>query len=199
MPAAAASRRVVRRLSDFTGYSQILPYQNRARNTISSISMSATGAAAPYFGWTKSENSTAYGICPSTFLCPSNRGASEVTPFINYTGGVEVWRVNNPGVTDYVFNGGASRSIYRPYGRFTDSRPVRFDSSTKWRDIVDGLFADDADGRSGRRQHANKTLAVTGLYGTDRRCPASTDLAATGGKTLTLRKPDVHGVRPRPA
>jgi prepilin-type N-terminal cleavage/methylation domain-containing protein len=169
---------------NFTGYSQILPYlELSAKYDQFNFNISDWGGS-PYFGWSKIENSTAYGICPSTFLCPSNRGASEVTPFINYSSGVELWRVNNPGVTDYVFNGGASRSIYRPFADSKTRGPFGFDSSTKWRDIVDGLSQTMLMGEAAGGNTANRTFAVTGLYGADRRCARIDDLSATGGRTL---------------
>jgi prepilin-type N-terminal cleavage/methylation domain-containing protein len=168
---------------NFTGYSQILPYLEQAeRHDRSNFDVSDWGGA-PYFGWSRRENSTAYGICPSVFLCPSNRSATDAPAFVNYSFGVELWRVNNPGVTDYVFSGGASRSIYRP---FADNRrgAFGFDSTTKWRDIVDGLSNTMLMGEAAGGNAANRTFAVTGAYGTDRICARIDDMTATGGRTL---------------
>jgi prepilin-type N-terminal cleavage/methylation domain-containing protein len=173
---------------NFTGYSHILPYLEQSERFERFNYSVGDWVGAPYnttyYGWSKNENSTAYGICPNTFVCPSNRSASDAAAFINYSFGAELWRVNNPGVTDYVFSGGAARSVYRPYVDFKKRGAFGFDSATKWRDITDGLAHSMLMGEAAGGNAANRTFAITGAYGPNRRCAKIDDLTATGGRTL---------------
>jgi prepilin-type N-terminal cleavage/methylation domain-containing protein len=173
---------------NFTGYSHLLPYLEQSERYERFNYDVADPVGAPYFttyyGWSKPANSTAYGICPNVFLCPSNRSATEAPAFVNYSFGSAAWTVPNPGITDYVFSGGASRSVYRPFADSQRRGAFGFDSATKWRDVVDGLSNTMLMGEAAGGNAANRTIAVSGAYGPSRRCVRIEDPVASGGRTL---------------
>jgi prepilin-type processing-associated H-X9-DG protein len=153
---------------NFTGYSMILPYVEQANvfNTFN-FSMARYSGATAYYGWTAPANTTAYGQVLEVFLCPSNRSRAE-TPFTQYEAGAVLWNVQNPGVTDYVFSGGASPVVYGPYADRAKRGVIGFDSTTQVRDIVDGTNSTFLMGEAIGGDTNNRYYAVG--YGVNRVC-----------------------------
>jgi prepilin-type N-terminal cleavage/methylation domain-containing protein/prepilin-type processing-associated H-X9-DG protein len=163
---------------NYTGYSFILPFieQTAAYNTFNYFLN--TPGPQPYYGWTMPGNSTAYTLQFGVFLCPSNRASGEVGSTVG-TGSAS-WAVEKAAVTDYLFNGGASRFVVRGYGDSNRAGPVGFDTATRLAEITDGtsntmLMAEAAGGNA-----RNKFRAVG--PGAGRVCvPMSTPLGGSAG------------------
>jgi prepilin-type N-terminal cleavage/methylation domain-containing protein/prepilin-type processing-associated H-X9-DG protein len=153
---------------NFTGYSMILPYldQSAVFNTFN-FNLARYSGPISYYGWSFPQNTTAYGAVMGTFLCPSNRDNTNV-PFAFFEAGTLHWRVDSPGVTDYVFNGGASPVVYWPAADRSRIGPFGFNSTTRIRDITDGTKATFLMGEGIGGDANNQFLAVG--YGTNRVC-----------------------------
>jgi prepilin-type N-terminal cleavage/methylation domain-containing protein/prepilin-type processing-associated H-X9-DG protein len=153
---------------NFTGYSMILPYleQSNVFNTFN-FSMARYSGPTAYYGWTAAANTTAYGQVLEVFLCPSNRSGAE-TPFTQYEFGAVQWNVQNPGVTDYVFSGGASPVVYAGFGDRSKRGVIGFDTTTQIRDIIDGTNSTFLMGEAIGGDTNNRYYAIG--YGTNRVC-----------------------------
>lgn len=168
---------------NFTGYSMLLPFvEQEANYSQFNFDVSLWGGA-PYYGWTRQENTTAYGRTSGTFLCPANRNRAQ-TPFVYYAFGTENWRVSNPAVTDYLFSGGASTSVAAPYADNNKRGPFGFGFNTDPGSMIDGTSKTILMGESAGGDEANKFYALTGLYGPNRRCARLDDLSVSGGAVL---------------
>ena len=164
---------------NFTGYSQILPYLDQSANYEQfnfGVSSGFPGGAR-YYGWADAANTTAYAAGPSVFVCPSN--PREQIPFTYYSFGREIWNVDGPGVTDYLFNAGAGVTAYHPFATNKGLLgPSGFDSKVKLKHIADGasktiLMAESVGGNA-----ANRYYAPRGNYGEQRVCVPLPDDAA---------------------
>lgn len=145
---------------NFTGYSLILPYLEQiSEYDLFNFELSDTSTSGTYYGWSKAENSSAYGRTLSTFICPSNRAQSNV-PFANYSFGSLAWSVSNPAVTDYVFNAGASVAVGAPFVERQKIGPFYFDSKTRIADMVDGSEKTFLMGEAVGGDGANPTYAI---------------------------------------
>ncbi|HVJ82061.1 MAG TPA: DUF1559 domain-containing protein [Planctomycetia bacterium] len=169
---------------NFTGFAMMLPFlDDSARYDATNFNVSDWGGTTSYYGWSKAANTTALAGTVGTLLCPSNRSEAEFA-LANYSFGVATWTVPRAVATDYRFSAGAGRSAAALFDDPTKRGAFGFDNPRRNRDFVDGhaktiLMAEGAGGDS-----ANRTYAVTGLYGPARRCAALGDLAASAGKTL---------------
>jgi prepilin-type N-terminal cleavage/methylation domain-containing protein len=168
---------------NFTGYSMLLPYlEQSAVYDRFNFNRSDWGGTAHYYGWSKLENTTAYSLQPASFLCPSVTQSK--TPFAVYSFGTLQWSVANPAKTDYLFSGGADASAANQFAKQDKRGAFGFDSSTKHRDFVDGLSKTALMGEAAGGDVANRTYALTGLYGPQRRCVRLDDTAASAGRRL---------------
>jgi prepilin-type N-terminal cleavage/methylation domain-containing protein len=169
---------------NFTGYSMMLPYIEQSSQYDQFNFNVSDWAGVPYFGWSKAENTTSYTTRPAVFLCPSNRSGADA-PFVNFSSGRELWRVDAPGVTDYLFSGGATKSATPIYGDARKRGVFGFDSKTKIAEIVDGTARTILMGESAGGNAANRTYAATGAYGPNRICVRLDDLTASSGYNLS--------------
>lgn len=155
---------------NFTGYSFLLPYlEGTDRYDLFNYDRAQPGG---WYGWAAVENTTAYGVAYSMFLCPSNRAESDrslsVSILLPSTFDIITWNQARTAVTDYVFSGGASPSAA---ALFTDSlsRGVfGFDSTVRPGDVTDGLSRTFLVGESVGGDRANRHYALG--YGVNRRC-----------------------------
>jgi prepilin-type N-terminal cleavage/methylation domain-containing protein len=154
---------------NFTGYSQLLPYLDESASFgLYNYDISLWGGTAHYYGWQQLANTTAMGTAHAVFLSPNNPRNPGDIPLVSFSFGTEAWRVNRPGVTDYVFSGGASPSIAAPFVTSGRAGVFGFDSKTRLRDVVDGTAKTFLMGEAVGGNPLNPTRAVG--FGSARVC-----------------------------
>ncbi len=169
---------------NYTGYCFLLPYveQTAAYNTFN-FQLNILSGSTPYYGWTLPGNSTGFSIQLATFLCPSNRAFGEVGATVGSGSAAYTVDPGKVGVTDYLFNAGASRYVVAGYGETNRLGPIGFNTSTPIAAITDGtsntfVLAESAGGNT-----RNKYRAVGG--GSTRVCvPLSPGLATAPTATV---------------
>lgn len=139
---------------NYTGFSFLLSYieQTSAQNTFN-FNLNMPGIPA-YYGWAMPGNTTAFGLQFEVFLCPSNRPVTEVGA--TFTFGSYNWEVAQPAVTDYLFNGGASRYATNGYGESNLKGPFGIDSAVTLAQVTDGSSQTIALAESAGGNTANK-------------------------------------------
>lgn len=163
---------------NFTGYAMLLPYLDKENlYDLANFSVSQVDPVyGPYYGWSQRANTTAYGVNVGTLVCPSNRSVAQ-RPFTSYSFGVETWRVDNPGITDYVFNGGASTGLHVNDQVRSKAGPFGLDTKTRLANVLDGAANTILMGEAVGGNEANRSYAQG--FGSARVCvPLSTPLGA---------------------
>lgn len=137
---------------NYTGYSFLLPYIEQTNGYNLFNFNLALEPPLSYFGWADWGNSTAFSLQFGLFLCPSNRSTGEVGATSS-----EGWTVHRAAVTDYLFNGGASRYAIKGYGEADRHGPFGFDTATRPAEVRDGLsntfFMGEAAGGNARNKY----------------------------------------------
>jgi prepilin-type N-terminal cleavage/methylation domain-containing protein/prepilin-type processing-associated H-X9-DG protein len=169
---------------NFTGYSKILPFlEQESLYEQFNYNCALSSGGISYYGWSLNANTTAYGVVVRTFLCPSNRSDASV-PFTYYVGSTALWNVPRPAVTDYLFSGGADVTVAAAFVNSNKRGAFGFDSKTKFAEFQDGTSKTFLMGEAVGGDEANRTYALSGLYGASRRCVPLGDTALSGGKIL---------------
>lgn len=136
---------------NYTGYSFLLPYVEQATGyDVFNFSLTS-GGPIPIQGWSQWGNSTAFAFQVGLFLCPSNRAGGEIGATAS-----NGWSVPKAAVTDYLFNGGASRFVVNGYGETHRMGPFGFDTATSLAELRDGasntFLVGEAAGGNARNQ-----------------------------------------------
>ncbi len=151
---------------NYTGFHFILPYIEQGTTyNVFNFSLNLVGPT-PYFGWAHPGNTTGFATQTSLFLCPSNRAMGEVGS--SFTFGAINWAVSRAAVTDYVFNGGASRFVTRGFAEPERAGPFGFDTATRWAEFRDGTSQTMLMGEAAGGNARNRFRAVG--VGTNRVC-----------------------------
>ncbi len=166
---------------NFTGSSFLLPYLEQS-NTFHSVNFALNlPGSPPFFGWAVPGNTTAFATQPAGFLCPTNRAAGETGATFSF--GAVAWELPRAAVTDYAFNGGASRYVTAGYGASELQGPFGIDSATRFAQVTDGLGQTLAVAESAGGDRANRFRALG--QGSARVCvPLATPLAYAGGAAV---------------
>lgn len=154
---------------NFTGYSQVLPFiEQGAAHALFNFDVSEPGG---WYGWSKEDNSTAFSTSLSIYYCPSNRSQSDQALDMSIaipSGGFITWKTPVVAGSDYLFSGGASTSAAAAFPQPTRRGPFGFDSTTRWKDAVDGLSQTYLMGEAVGGNRANPFYAQG--FGSARRC-----------------------------
>lgn len=145
---------------NYTGYTMLLPFVDAgAKYERFDFRQGRPYGSGSYYGWSQPANTTAHGGFIKVFLCPANR-TTPVVPYKHYSFGAVEWQIDDPTVTDYVFNGGASPGLAAKDVDRSKVGPFYFDSATKMRDIIDGSSQTIVMGEAAGGPNANRFYAV---------------------------------------
>lgn len=151
---------------NFTGYSFLLPYleQNAIYEMFNFEAGKYASDGGAYLGWAHPVNTTAYQMQIGGFLCPSNRSEANVRTFFTWPPDSINWTATKACVTDYVFNGGATRYVSPKYQDVGKRGTSGINFRARIKDIIDGtqstyLLGESAGGPWRNRYYATGTGA----------------------------------------
>jgi len=140
---------------NFTGYTSLLPYleQTSLHNAFNfNISLFDPGFGH-YYGWSFAAQSTGHATQIGLFLCPSNRGGSELG--MSSSG----WTIPIAAVTDYLFSGGADNYVSAPYLKMARKGLSGIDVFCRIAEVRDGLSSTMMMGEAAGGNQANRFIA----------------------------------------